>query len=74
MLANKNTIKKITKSLKSGSDDYRVNGKTCDGYRWPEGNHFYVVDDLVNQETYHIPVDDVNNNLYNSKVEVLTDV
>jgi hypothetical protein len=57
MIANKQTKGKIIKSLQAGRNDFRVTGKATDGQRWPEPNHYYVIDDLVDQKTYHIPVD-----------------
>lgn len=61
-------INLIIKDLENSIGNYRVNGKTCDGAKWPEGNHFYIVDDLIEQKTYHIPVDDVDNELFDSSI------
>lgn len=34
----------------------RIQGRACDGAYWPEGNHYWVVDDLQTQRTYHVLV------------------
>jgi len=31
-------------------------GKTCSGKRWPEGEHYWIVDDTEEQKTYHVLV------------------
>jgi flagellar hook assembly protein FlgD len=64
MLANNKMVKKITKEIKEGTGNFKVNGKSTDGARWPEGNHFWIVDDMIEQKTYHIPVSDVDAELY----------
>lgn len=64
MLADEKLIKKITRELKNNTGNYRVNGKSTDGARWPEGNHFWIVDDMIEQKTHHIPVGDVDAELF----------
>jgi hypothetical protein len=59
MLTDKKMVKKINEELKTGTGNFKVMGKTCDGARWPEGNHFYIIDDMIEQKTYHIPVDEL---------------
>jgi len=47
------TIRKLGHSLKIG--DAWIMGKTTDGPRWPEGNHFWIIN-TINKQTYHVPV------------------
>lgn len=60
MRADEKKARKISEELKKGTGRYRVNGKTTDGARWPEGNHYWIIDDMIEQKTYHIPVDDLD--------------
>lgn len=60
MKADEKMTKKIVKELRDGTGNFRVNGKTTDGARWPEGNHYWIIDDMIEQKTYHIPVDDLD--------------
>ena len=48
-------IRQIGHALKTGNA--WITGKTTDGQRWPEGNHFWIID-TVDQETLHVPVGD----------------
>ncbi len=56
MKATNYKIRVLGQMLKNG--DARINGKTCDGDRWPQGNHYWIIDDLINQCTYHVRVID----------------
>jgi len=47
--------RQIGRMLKSG--DAWITGKTTDGHRWPEGNHYWIID-TVGQETLHVLVDE----------------
>jgi ribosomal protein S4E len=53
--ATKTQIEVIEKLLLVGQA--RVDGKTCDGYRWPEGVHYWIVNIQDVKETYHVPLD-----------------
>jgi hypothetical protein len=64
MIANTNLVKEIERDLRNSGGRFRVVGKTCDGARFPEGNHYYIVEDLVEQKTHHVPVDDVDEALF----------
>ena len=48
-------IRQIGHLLKTG--DAWIIGKTTDGARWPEGNHFWIIQ-TVDQDTLHVEVDD----------------
>lgn len=56
MIASKYRISILGKRLKVG--DARIITITCDGPYWPHGNHYYAIDDLIDQQTYHVPVDE----------------
>lgn len=60
MKVSKSRQTKIINAIKSGSTDYRVTGKSTDGQRWPDPNHFFIVDDLNLQQTIHISVDSLS--------------
>lgn len=47
--------KQIGRKLRNG--DARIAGKTCDGDSWPDGDHYWIVEDLEEHETLHIEVD-----------------
>lgn len=64
MQVDKKKIGEIVRGLEEGTGQYRVNGKTTDGARWPEGNHYYIVDDLMEQKTYHVPADELKLSKY----------
>ena len=36
----------------------RIQGKCTGGDRWPDPPHYWVIDDLTNQITYHVLVND----------------
>lgn len=72
MLVCKSRQTKVVNSIKKGTTDYRVTGKTTDGNRWPDPNHHYIVDDLNLQQTIHIPVDSLspeNQKLMDTEIE-----
>lgn len=52
---SKYKMRQIAHSLQIG--DAWITGKTTDGQRWPEGNHYWIID-TVNQETLHVPVNE----------------
>lgn len=33
----------------------RIVGQTCEGASWPEGTHYWIIEDLVRQRTEHVP-------------------
>lgn len=49
-------IKKIGALLKSGHA--RIVGRVSLGQQWPDEPHAWIVEDLVNQRTMHVPVSD----------------
>jgi len=56
MIATNYRIKKLGKQLKNG--DARIQGKCTGGDRWPDPPHYWIIDDLQNQITYHVRVND----------------
>jgi len=46
-------IKQLGRKLKVGAT--WIEGRTCDGYSWPDGRHYYICIDGMN--TYHVPCD-----------------
>ena len=48
-------IRQIGHALKTG--DAWITGRTTDGHRWPEGNHYWIIN-TVHQDTLHVAVDD----------------
>jgi len=48
-------LRKLGRALKR--KDAIVVGKACTGARWPEGDHMWIVEDIEEQATYHVPVD-----------------
>jgi hypothetical protein len=48
-------VRQIAKKIRNGNA--RVEGKTCDGSWWPEGEHFWIITDFDTQSTLHVPVD-----------------
>ena len=55
---SKYTMGRIGRALKNGTA--WMTGMTCDGYRWPEGDHYYIIDGNFAgyNETYHVCTDD----------------
>lgn len=49
-------LRQIGHMLKAGTA--WIEGKTTDGDRWPEGNHYWIITDSINQATYHVKVID----------------
>jgi hypothetical protein len=46
-------INQLGRKLKEGTA--WIEGRTCDGDRWPEGRHYYICIDGMN--TYHVACD-----------------
>jgi len=59
MFANDKMTKQIVEGIKGNTGRFRVDGQTCNGSRWPEGEHFWVIDDLEEQKTHHVAVDNL---------------
>ena len=51
-------MREIGSGLKNKTGRYLIRGKTCDGARWPEGDHYWIIDDCYNQDTLHVAVYD----------------
>lgn len=53
---SKYMLAKIARALKSGRA--WMTGTVCSGARWPEGDHYYIIDGNVQgyNETYHVDV------------------
>jgi hypothetical protein len=46
-------LRYLGKLLKGG--DARIVCKATGGDRWPDPPHLWVIDDLLEQKTYHVP-------------------
>ena len=58
MRVSTSRMRKIGAGLKNKTGQYIVRGKVCDRGRWPEGNHYWKIDDCNNMETLHVAVND----------------
>ena len=47
-------IRRLGHLLKTGKA--WIDGKTCDGAMWPEGNHYWIIQDGIEQLTWHVLV------------------
>lgn len=56
MIATKNEAKKLGRLLRAGNAT--IQGQCCDGDYWPSGNHYWIVDNMLDQRTYHVRVVD----------------
>ena len=54
MTATKYQLSKLGHLLKTG--DARIVGKVSLGQRWPDEPHAWIIEDLTNQTTHHVPV------------------
>jgi len=50
------SAKKARKKIKSGNA--WVEGKMSSGYRYPEGEDYWIITDTAEMETYHVLVSD----------------
>jgi len=35
----------------------QIDGKTCTGNIWPEGDHYWIITSFIDQTTYHVEVE-----------------
>jgi hypothetical protein len=55
IIEGKHRLAKIGRKLKNG--EARIVGRCSDGI-WPDEPHFYIIEDLVEQETHHVKCSD----------------
>ena len=62
MIISNYKYQQIRKAINSGSNQYRINGKTGTAARYTDSPNtlYYVIDDLDAQTTNHYPVDSVS--------------
>jgi hypothetical protein len=56
MYATNYQIRRLGQMLKAGPSYARIIGKVSLGHRWPDEPHAWIIDDLISQTTYHVPV------------------
>lgn len=54
MSATKCQMAKLGRMLKAGNA--RIAGKVSLGQRWPDEPHAWIVENLIDQTTHHVPV------------------
>lgn len=46
-------LRQLGAQLKRGAA--RIIGRSCDGHAWPEGNHYWIIEDLRRGTLAHVP-------------------
>lgn len=56
MIISTYRLRQLSRMLKAGTA--WIEGKTTDGDHWPEGSHYWIVADGINQIVCHVLVSD----------------